>query len=363
MKQATIALVLCAVPAMVGGQTVSCDGCTHEVSYYKGSGGLIATAADGAEMVTYLATCGGVHRSGQLTPDAGGKVTMLFSDDLACEMDGGKFEVGPIEDGGWFWINDAMNSAVGGLVSNDVLMNDAITITDAGEGVSMSEGRGAVYLKETATGRVGILPTIQPEPPGTELPLCGLRYNANKVAYQLVDDCQLNATFTMKVTTENELGQTVEVDGGVIQRNAIGDIRLTARMLARGHISYRLNAGVIDPEWGAIDSKALIATWGVYLKDAPPGATLADVGVAQDSTNFNEFIISPAAFCDDPTERDRSPEIYFSAGRVQNFIFPEMPLTTPPTFINRYFTIHCPPPAAQQGQELVPDNPFPPEVD
>lgn len=362
MKQATIALVLCAIPAMAGGQTVTCDECTHEVSYYKGSGGLVATAADGAEMVTYLAACGGVHRSGQLTPRAG-QVAMLFSGDLACETEDGKFEIGPVEDGGWFWITDAKNSAVGSLVDKGVLDNPKTDPTDAGAGVRMSKGTGAVFLKETDTGRVGILPTILPQPPATELPLCGLRYNANKVAYQLLDDCQINATFTMKVTTQNARGQTVEVEGGVIQRNAVGDLRLTAKMLVSGHISYRLAAGVVDPEWGAIDSKPLIATWGVYVKDAPPGSSLASIGVAQDTTNFNEFIISPAAYCNNPAERDHEPEIYFSAGRVQNFIIPEMPLTTPPTFINRYFTIECPPPAAQQGTELVPDNPFPPEVD
>ena len=373
MRQFTIALVLCAVPAMALGQVVTCDDCTHEVSYYMGGGGLIATATDGAKMVTYVSSCGGVTRSGELTPNDDGVVMTLLSMDnnLACHSaavddDGvtkNSLQIGPIEDGGWYWITDDMNSAVGNLVAMDVLDNDATDITSAGDGVTMMKGNGAVYLKETATGRVGILPNILPEPP-SELPLCGLRYTTHAVPrpYQLLDDCQLNATFTMKVTLEDSLGATVEA-GNVIHRRAVGDRRLTANMFARGHISYRLNAGVVDPEWGAIDAKPLIATWGVYLHNAEPNVTLAQIGVAQDSTNFNEFIISPAAYCDDKAERDYAPEIYISAGYVQNFIIPEMPNTTPPTFINRYYTIRCPPASAQQGVELVPENPFEPTVE
>ena len=365
-----IVLLLGAIPAMAFGQTVSCDDCTHAVSVYMGEGGLVATADD-ADMVTYVATCGNATRSGELTPNSDGVVSMLFSMDngLACHTaaEGNKFEIGPIMDGGWYWITDDMNSAVGNLVSMDVLDNDTIELTSAGDGVEMEMGSGAVFVKETSTGRVGILPNILPEPPVSELPLCGLRYTTATppVAYQLLDDCSLDATFTMKVTTLDPYHGTVVEVGGLIRRGVSADRTLTAKMLASGHISYRLNNNVVDPEWGAIDEKPLIATWGVYLHNADPQATLTAIGVRQDTTNFNEFHISPGSWCtsDDPAERAITHQIRISAGRVQNFIIPEMPLTTPPTFINRIFTIACQPPAAQQGQELVPDNPFPPKVD
>ena len=353
-----IALVLGAIPAMAFGQSAGCDGCSHQVPVYQGAAGLIATA-DGADMVNYKAICGNATTTGEIPADDDGIVTLLLGGDLACDDEDATFELGPIMDGGWFWMHVGDNSAVGNLVANDILMNEMTEITDPGDSVEIMDGAGASLLMHTS-GRFGILPNILPEV-FVELPLCGLRYRGT-TPYQLLDDCRLDAEFTMKVTTSDRFGNTVEV-GPEITRQAVGDIRLTAKMLVRGHISYRLNAGVVDPEWGAIDSKPLIATWGVYLSNGEPEDTLATFNVAQDSTNFNEFIISPATYCDDPDRSDFSPVIYISAGYVQNFIIPEMPNTSPPTFINKYFTIHCPPPAAQQGVELVPENPFEPTVE
>ena len=54
MKHITIALVLCAIPAMAFAQDVTCDECTHVVSVYAGHGGFIATAAEDAEMVIWV---------------------------------------------------------------------------------------------------------------------------------------------------------------------------------------------------------------------------------------------------------------------------------------------------------------------
>ena len=158
------ALILCAIPAVAVGQTVSCADCSHEASVYMGEGGFIATADD-ADMVTWVATCDGVTRTGELAPDDDGTVSALWTGDLACMAEGGgSFEVGPVMDGGWFWVTDDMNSAVGGLVNKDVLENETADITDAGDSVTMTDGKGAVYLKHTASGRVGILPNILPMP-------------------------------------------------------------------------------------------------------------------------------------------------------------------------------------------------------
>ncbi len=84
MKHITIALVLCAIPAVAVGQTVTCDDCTHVASVYMGEGGVIATAQEDVEMVTWVATCGGVTRSGELEPNDDGVVSALFAGDLAC---------------------------------------------------------------------------------------------------------------------------------------------------------------------------------------------------------------------------------------------------------------------------------------
>ncbi len=129
MKHITIALVLCAIPALAFGQDVSCDDCTHVVSVYMGGGGLIAMADD-AEMVTWVATCGRITRIGELAANDDGVVSTLFTTDngLACNAsgDGNKFQLGPIKDGGWFWMTRGTNSAIGNLVAMDILENDTV---------------------------------------------------------------------------------------------------------------------------------------------------------------------------------------------------------------------------------------------
>ena len=175
LKILMVALVLLALPAFAFGQDVQCESCTHQVSVYMGEGGLVATA-DG-EKVFYVAQCNNVTRHGELSVNDDGMVATLLTMDngLACASPGekDKFALGPIKDGGWYWITDDMNSAVGGLVAQDILDNTPTPITSAGDAVTMTPGTGAVYMKETASGRVGILPTIVPEPPTPETTKCG----------------------------------------------------------------------------------------------------------------------------------------------------------------------------------------------
>lgn len=221
-----IALLIGAIPAVAVGQTVSCDECTHVASVYMGEGGFIATADD-ADMVTWVATCDGVTRSGELAPNDDGVVAALWTGDLACMAEGGgSFEVGPVMDGGWFWVTDADNSAVGGLVADDVLMNDTADITSAGAGVTMMEGKGAVYLKEAATGRVGILPNILPEMPMEALRRCGYDTGGTAAAptYSVRNSgCALGdrGHIILATTTNGFTGATEQImDKGVIYRPA-----------------------------------------------------------------------------------------------------------------------------------------------
>ena len=164
------ALLTCALITPAFGQGVTCDTCYHQMSLYYGEGGVVAEVDGDAEMVNWLATCGNVTRTGELTPNEDGVVSMLLEGDLACmstDMEGnanGHFEIGPITDGGWFYITLDDNSAVGNLISKDILENAATEITDSGENTTMTMGSGAVLLKEPATGRVGLLPTILPVP-------------------------------------------------------------------------------------------------------------------------------------------------------------------------------------------------------
>ncbi len=242
MKHITIALVLCAIPAMAFGQSVSCDDCTHVVSVYMGEGGLIATA-DGAEMVTWVASCGGVTRSGELAANDDGMVSALFTMDngLACDMagDGNKFELGPIMDGGWFWMTRDTNSAIGNLVAMDILENDAVEITSAGTAdVAMMDGRGAVLIEQASTGRVGILPNILAEKPAPALRLCG--YDVSGATFtRRASNCALGNGGTMAIaTTTNPItgATSVVADGSSVVRPAGvgGEVVITIDLWANG---------------------------------------------------------------------------------------------------------------------------------
>ncbi len=165
MKHIPVALALCALPAAAFAQNVVCQACDHVAPYFRGSGGFIGTVADGVNEVVFVASCGNVSVTGEARV-VGGTVAQLFThrNGLACEREGGSLEISGIEDGGWYWITDDRNSAVGPLLRADVLDNETTPLTGAGPGVTMEEGRGAVFLKETGTGRVGILPNILPAP-------------------------------------------------------------------------------------------------------------------------------------------------------------------------------------------------------
>lgn len=165
MKYIRVALALCALPAAAFAQNGRCQECDHVAPYFRGSGGFIGTVADGVDEVTFVASCGNVTTTGPARIH-GETASQLFShrNGLACDREGGTLEIAGLEDGGWYWITEERNSAVGPLLRVDVLDNETTALTGAGPGVTMEEGRGAVFLKELSTGRVGILPNILPAP-------------------------------------------------------------------------------------------------------------------------------------------------------------------------------------------------------
>ncbi len=251
MKHTLMALALCAMPPMAVGQvTTTCAGCTHALSHYMGSGGFIATATEGTKKVTWLSQCGGVTRTGELVPNADGVVSALFSEENghACMAEKASFELGPIMDGGWFWITDEMNSAVGLLVDKEVhkaLKDDAIKIASAGDGVKMTAGMGAVYLKETATGRVGILPNILPKPI-TPLRKCGYTTGGTAAAptySRLTTSCQLGDGGAVLVATiANPVTGTMvrlEKGGAVVRPAGTGVLSMVIDLWGNGSGHFR----------------------------------------------------------------------------------------------------------------------------
>ena len=398
-----VALILCAIPAVAVAQDVTCEACTHVASVYMGEGGFIATADGDADMVTWVATCNGVTRSGELEPGDDGKVAALWAGNLACHGDEkSEFQIGPIMDGGWFWVTDADNSAVGGLVSMDILDNDAADITSAGDGVSMTAGKGAVYLKEASSGRVGILPNILPEPPMDALRTCGANdggttgTSATAVANaagarftRRMSECALGdgGTIVLATTTNTQTGATTRVmDKATLVRPAgTGTIVVTIDLWGN-HSGFFTSAADQHALLGN-SSVALTAlrpvarlsagvTWAGRMGAGPDAAAFVDdtaaagITMAGSTTNVVTFTIAAnTAHC----SKDNNYPVTVAA--TATLTDDGAAALTPPLVIKKAdpatdtsgtagstsFTVVCPSGsgAAQMGQELVPENPFP----
>ena len=424
MKHITIALVLCAIPAMAFGQTVSCEDCTHELSYYMGEGGFVATAGEDAKMVTYVATCGGITRTGELTPNDDGVVAMLFNMDnnLACHSasvddDGvtkNRLQVGPVMDGGWYWITDDMNSAVGNLVSQDVLDNEAVKLTGAGEGVSMAMGMGAVFMKETSSGRVGILPNILPEPPMEALRKCGADDNGtvgtSAVAVANADNarftrrmskCEMGdgGTITLATTQNTFTGTTTRVldKGTVVRPSGTGQVVVTVDLWGNGSGHFAtadtVHALLGQPAVAMTQLRALTRLTGVTyratLGTGPTGTALVsgaeNGGITMDTSSITNAVTFTIGAATNYCNSEAKPPVNNSAtvsvtalmlnadatgaaqvtpaiARARDFTADGNPRQIAGT---TSFTVVCGGSAASssahQGQELVPENPFPVE--
>ena len=393
-----VALILCAIPAVAVGQTVSCDDCSHVASVYMGEGGVIATADD-ADMVTWVATCSGVTRTGELPANDDGVVSALWTGDLACMAEkGGSFELGPVMDGGWFWVTDAMNSAVGGLVSKDVLENDAAYITSAGDSVTMTDGKGAVYLKHTASGRVGILPNILPEPPMAALRKCGANdkgstgtsatavANAADARYtRLTSECALGDGGSMLLATwQNTFtGSTSRImdKGTIVRPGGTSPVVVTVDLWGNdsGHFTTDPAGHALlgNPAVGLTPLRGIGrltgATYTARLGSGPSGAPFVDgterAGITMDtSTTTNVVTFSIAA---DPAYcKSTPPTANHSATVSVNGVLDDTGAATVTPARSRArttnvaattsFTVVCgSASSANQGQELVPENPFP----
>ena len=413
MKHITIALVLCAIPAVAVGQTVSCDDCTHSVSVYMGEGGLIAETD--ADEVTYVATCNGVTRSGELMPNDDGMVSMLLAGDLACHGDDdSSFEIGPVMDGGWYWITMETNSAVGGLVSMDILENDTVDLADAGEGVKMTMGSGAVLLSETATGRVGILPNILPEPPADAAVICGPRQNTswpNAYDRQMTSSCMLgNGRTTIRLVGPGSFGSSATITNGMVYRPNSGTVTVTADLWLNETGSYTTDTSGADSApavaeiqkgWAGKTATAqgsgsgenwLTATFSLSVNAtvgaptiltansaAVAGVILTNIGDTSTTTGRTGgdapvgkavFTVGPdSAYCS--RTNNHTAVVNVAAIPGTNLVHPAVAVgrnaglgTSSDLATVAALTqlrIVCPPASANQGQELVPENPFPTE--
>ncbi len=385
------ALLICAIPAVAVGQvTVTCETCTHEVSVYMGTGGFIAESED-PDMVAWVSTCGGVTTSGELEPNDDGVVSGLFTmeNGLACNADGGSFQIGPVMDGGWFWINDADNSAVGSLVAKSLFddkgkpLGDEVAPTDAGDSVTTTGGKGAVLLSH-ASGRVGILPTLLPAAPMEQAKVNRCSYTGKAPYDRETANCMLGDGKTVihvlgprdpytgkntdgeRVSRPTVTGRSVEVTvdlwgngSGHFTSAPDGDARLGHHP---GGTPLALGGSGNDDTVGFTASLAVSIgnVTSIPASEGPAGMTFAV------EENVGTLTIGPDTdYCDAAAKPPKNHtatvtiRAYVATGE-ENQVTP-MIYTDPGSRQAAMTTINvvCPAASANQGVELVPDNPFP----
>ena len=407
----TLVLVLGATSGAAFSQGVSCGDCDHVASYFKGEGGFIGTLADDADEVVFVASCGSVSTTGEAEID-GETAAQLFNrrNGLACDQDGGSLEIGGLKDGGWYWIIDGSNAAVGNLVGKEILDNNTIDITDPGGGVTMMEGRGAVYLRETATGLVGILPSILPEPPAATLMKCGFSdrgRNADTTTFKryvrVTNGCGLGdgGTKLLATTTNSFTGATTEVMNGgtVVRPSGSGQVVVTADLWGNnsGHFTTDPTADLTSGAGvsallgqqaaaavGARSERLTGVTYAAKLGTGPTAADLVDEtedgGVTMDvsggSTGADDVVTftieADSNHCSGSPPRNHSVAVAVTAIMpAANAPSPAGTAAQVTPYIGRHpssgavgstsFTIVCASASssAHMGQELVRENPFP----
>ncbi len=385
MKHITIALVLCAIPAVAFGQTADCEGCTHQVPIYMGAGGFIATA-DG-DMVNYRSTCGNTTRTGSLTPDDGGVVSMSLGGNLACDDEDGTFELGPVMDGGWFWMHMGDYSGIGNLVA-DAIMDNATTDVTAHSSVTITDGAG-VSLVVHDSGRFGLLPNILPvaemEPAATNY--CSYTGTGATAAAETMN-CMLGnggAMLAARGPVNVHTGMRDPIaDGAMVTRPAVGEVSIEVDLWGNGTGHY--TSGTVDntgtpvptnpANLGHPGGTPLDNTLSAALGTTAPGGTpddiaenatldpATDAGMGFASANrVGTLRIGPSStYCSATANHSATVTITATLDATQKAQVVPAIATTPAAAgaaATTKVVVVCPAASANQGVELVPENPFP----
>ncbi len=253
MKAVAIAIMLALVPAFAfaqAGVTAECpEGECHVVPFFKGSGGFVGELdtdimVDGEALtsVGLIVTCGNINITASVDPADDGTVAHLFTEDngLACHQDDGEIHIHGLVDGGWYWIHDETNSAVSNLLPDRVLTNVQTAPFDASGGdIEMTSRDYATLVKDTTSGRVGILPHILPEPPpaaATPTPKCeGGRRKG----------CLLTGDYTVNIEiSAPPIIAGTKIAGFTIRRSTLAGLTITANVEGTGMVKVDSTAEV-----------------------------------------------------------------------------------------------------------------------
>ena len=265
----------------------------HVAPVFMGEGGFVGELADGFDMANFVVSCGNTTASGSAAGGADGVVRELFSmaNGLACHEEGGSFQIHGLADGGWYWINDDMNSAVSPLIAKDALMGDEVMPTDPG-GVTLMASDYGTYVKSGS--RVGILPHFVPTAPADPPPpvvepeaatVCMPHWTGR--AWAANDkDCMLgDGGTTIMMTAATADGRSSEVAS--VHRNPGGgadiEVHLDLWGNGSGHVSAGTNPflGWNVPGGQGRTPEAFQATWDIDLEaNDGLGTSPSDAGVS-----------------------------------------------------------------------------------
>lgn len=266
MRRSLLFLSLALAPAPVLGQDACPEGACHFAPYYRGTGGFVGERnpawvdEDGAPLPVRLAVvCGPVTVSGEVEPDADGIVRQVLNrrNALACDGDGGFFEVRGLLDGGWYWVHDDPNSAVQSLFRLEVRGNAKTQPLDPG-GVVMTTVRGAaaVFVKHPPSGRVGILPQILPAP---DMPGC----EGEAVAGE---PCLLGSSDDWDLVLTTDAGDRA-VGAEAIERGA--DVAVKVTLMGRGYVRTGTVEADVELSGGYRGTSPLRIPAGVTVTGTP----------------------------------------------------------------------------------------------
>ncbi len=260
----------------------------------------------------------------------------------------------------------------------------------------MMAGKGAVYLKETGTGRVGILPNILPEPPMAPAAICGpRRHIAWPYPYtsQMMDSCMLGdgGTKIRLVSPNANFGRGGMITDGMVTRPATGSAAtITADLWVNESGSFSMDTDITPPDHGwagkdadtdEVQNNWIDARFTVIAASQAPnpstgGVTVTDQGTG--STPTGQATLSIAAdeqYCPDKGAQHPVTVIVLAApadgSLVNSELHPAVATGKAAGFSTNngqaaaaLLTVVCPPrSSANQGTELVPDNPFPPTTE
>ncbi len=233
---------------------------------------------------------GGLRRSGTAT---NGIVGVYLGGNYACnDEDGGKVEIRGLEDGGWYWITDAMNSAVASLVAKAALDNTAVMPTDPDSAditLTKMDGGASTLVKQASTGRVGILHHVGflPEPEMEEMPHCmpmksGTKW-VSKETGCLMGDGKTRMAMTRTVASGVHAGSIYTLDGNSVERPTSGSITVGLGLWGNGtgRISTDSAEAKVRKGWASlpgVTATPLDADFNVRVTEVGGEKSTADLG-------------------------------------------------------------------------------------